>query len=309
MRAPIPLPRPANRAMGDFFGSPKFRDFASNALIDLGYGLTRAPDIGQAFGAATQHMVDQQPARDAYAQSEAEKAERLAQINQTSEYLRNTFPDLAEAVNAGMPLDSAWNEAMKRSQPKGPRDPIKVGAGETLLDPNTMQPLYTGPADQKDQFGYEKDLYSQYTAADPVKQYQGIKAGYEKLQQAAAQGSGPGDMSLIFGFMKMLDPTSTVREGEYASAQNSGGIPAQLQGLYNKAIDGQFLTPAQRDEFLRTAESIYTESVGNLEATNQQFTERAGGYGVDPNRFIVKPEDFKSGKWVQVEPGVRIRKK
>jgi hypothetical protein len=117
MRAPIPLPRPANRAMGDFFGSPKFRDFASNALIDLGYGLTRAPDIGQAFGAATQHMVDQQPARDAYAQSEAEKAERLAQINQTSEYLRNTFPDLAEAVNAGMPMDAAWSEAMKRKQP------------------------------------------------------------------------------------------------------------------------------------------------------------------------------------------------
>lgn len=117
MRAPIPLPRPANRAMGDFFGSPKFRDFASNALIDLGYGLTRAPDIGQAFGAATQHMVDQQPMRDAYAQAEAEKAERLAQINQTSEYLRNTFPDLAEAVNAGMPLDAAWSEAMKRKQP------------------------------------------------------------------------------------------------------------------------------------------------------------------------------------------------
>jgi len=275
----------------------------------LGAGLGSGATFSEGLANAAANGPQGQRVDDAYRVAEEAKAERLAQINQTSEYLRNTFPDLAEAVGAGMPLDAAWNEAMKRSQPKGPRDPIKVGAGETLLDPNTMQPLYTGPADQKDQFGYEKDLYSQYTAADPVKQYQGIKAGYEKLQQAAAQGSGPGDMSLIFGFMKMLDPTSTVREGEYASAQNSGGIPAQLQGLYNKAIDGQFLTPAQRDEFLRTAESIYTESVGNLEATNQQFTERAGGYGVDPNRFIVKPEDFKSGKWVEVEPGVRIRKK
>ena len=264
-----------------------------NLLSQWGAGIGSGTDLGQGFANAAARGPVGQAADDAYAASQKAEAERQEQINTTTQYLQAKFPDLAAAVTAGMPLDSAWNEALKRSTPKGPRDPIKVGAGETLIDPTTMQPVYTGPADQKDQFGYEKDLYSQYTASDPVKAYQGIKGGYEKLQQAAAQGSGPGDMSLIFGFMKMLDPTSTVREGEYASAQNSGGIPAAIQGLYNKAIDGQFLTPTQREEFLRTADSIYQESVGNLEAVNSQFTERANGYNVDPSRFLVTPESFK----------------
>ena len=34
-----------------------------------------------------------------------------------------------------------------------------------------------------------------------------------------------GDMALIFSYMKMLDPNSTVREGEYATAQDAGSIP------------------------------------------------------------------------------------
>jgi hypothetical protein len=55
----------------------------------------------------------------AYRVAEEEKAARAAQINQTAQYLAQTFPDLAEAVNAGMPMDAAWNEAMRRSQPQG----------------------------------------------------------------------------------------------------------------------------------------------------------------------------------------------
>jgi hypothetical protein len=53
----------------------------------------------------------------AYRVAEEEKAARAAQINQTAQYLAQTFPDLAEAVNAGMPMDAAWSEAMKRKQP------------------------------------------------------------------------------------------------------------------------------------------------------------------------------------------------
>jgi hypothetical protein len=272
---------------------------SANAIRGVGVGLASGTDLNTGMANAAQYAAQGAQKDDAFAIQKKDEAERQRQITEAAAlkdkyanfFMEQNRPDIAQGIADGIVEPGA--AYMDFIKPKAPQAPISVSPGETLLDPVTMQPVYSGAPDQKDQFGYEKDLYSQYFASDPVKQYQGIKGGYEKLQQAAAQGSGPGDMSLIFGFMKMLDPTSTVREGEYASAQNSGGIPAQIQGLYNKAIDGQFLTEAQRQEFLRTAEGIYQETVGNLEATNAQFSERAGGYGVDPKRFIVQPESFK----------------
>ena len=40
-----------------------------------------------------------------------------------------------------------------------------------------------------------------------------------------AKVSPASDMSLVFGFMKMLDPTSVVREGEYGDGQECRGYP------------------------------------------------------------------------------------
>lgn len=300
------------------FNVPGLSDFIAprrNALLGFASGLARGPDLSQGLAYGFDGAMQGRQQDDAYATAQKAEAERQRQIDEAAAlkakyaefFQKQGRADIAQGIADGIVEPGA--AYMDFIKPKAAQAPISVSPGETLLDPVTMKPVYTGAPDQKDQFGYEKDLYSQYTSADPVKAYQGIKGGYEKLRQAAAQGSGPGDMSLIFGFMKMLDPTSTVREGEYAAAANSGGVPTYIQGLYNKAIDGQFLTPEQRQEFLATAESIYQETVGNLEATNSQFSERASGYGVDPNRFIVQPEKFAAGKWVEVEPGVKIRKK
>jgi hypothetical protein len=37
--------------------------------------------------------------------------------------------------------------------------------------------------------------------------------------------------------MKMLDPTSVVREGEFATAQNAASIPIKIVNMYNKALE------------------------------------------------------------------------
>jgi hypothetical protein len=63
-------------------------------------------------------------------------------------------------------------------------------------------------------------------------------------------------MSLIFAYMKMLDPGSVVREWEYATAQNAGNVWDKIINLYNKAVTWNKLTQSQRDEFLNTAKSL-----------------------------------------------------
>jgi hypothetical protein len=86
-------------------------------LGSVGAGLGSGTTFQEGLANAAQMGPQGQRVDDAYRVAEAEKAERAKQINQTAQYLAQTFPDLAEAVNAGMPMDAAWNEAMKRSQP------------------------------------------------------------------------------------------------------------------------------------------------------------------------------------------------
>lgn len=79
------------------------------------------------------------------------------------------------------------------------------------------------------------------------------QTGYDKVVAASQSDSPAGDMSLIFGFMKVLDPGSIVKEGEFATVQNSAGIPEQIRGTYNRILRGERLTPEQRQDFTHQA--------------------------------------------------------
>jgi hypothetical protein len=141
-------------------------------------------------------------------------------------------------------------------------------------------------------FNMEQGINQQYTNADPLKSYQLIRNGYEKIRSSGTLKSGAGDVSMIFAYMKMLDPTSVVREGEFATAQNTAGIPQTITNLYNQAISGVRLGDDQRAEFIKAADEIYKSAVGNLEALNEQYATRAAEWDIAPT-FIVKPETYE----------------
>jgi hypothetical protein len=90
------------------------------------------------------------------------------------------------------------------------------------------------------------------------------------------------DMRAIFRFMKMLDPTSVVRESEYANAQNAAGVPDRIRVLFNKAKDGQLLAPNQRKAMLDEARSEAAVAQQYFNTTAKRFHEMAVRAGVDP---------------------------
>jgi hypothetical protein len=260
------------------------------AFAGLGQGNSFSAGLGKAaIGAQRGSMLDDVTRADTKAEQE-----RVAQINQTAAFLRaKGAEDLAAAVEGGMTTGAdAFNQWYQQAN-AGPAAPIKVGAGETLLDPTTYQPVYQGAPDMQDQFGNEKDLYAQYAGSDPVKMYETVKSGYERVRQSAALQTGAGDMGLIYGYMKMLDPGSVVRESEFATAAQAGSYGEQIQGLVSRVINGERLPESVRQEFVQLAEGIYSETAGNLGNINDQFTTRAQNYGVDPTMFIRQPESYK----------------
>ena len=109
-----------------------------------------------------------------------------------------------------------------------------------------------------------------------------ISQAYRKI--VSAPETAAGDMSRIFGYMKILDPGSTVREGEYASAENARGVPSSVLAQYNRVLNGQRLTPQQRNEF--------TQSAGDLvNSQKQQFNEVAKYYSDISAKNRINPEN------------------
>src|SRR5690349_3584831 len=114
-----------------------------------------------------------------------------------------------------------------------------------------------------------------------------VRDAYGRLQASAKRNSAAGDLALIFNYMKMLDPGSTVREGEFATAQNSGGVSDKLRNLYNRAIDGERLQPNQRADFLNTAGSLFNQQKASHGKLRDEYGRIAKRRGFAPEDVLV----------------------
>lgn len=123
------------------------------------------------------------------------------------------------------------------------------------------------------------------------KSYIDSKSAYNRILTSAKDNSAAGDMSLVFAYMKMLDPGSTVREGEFAMAENARGVPETIQNMYNKILKGERLTPEQRKSFMDQAGLIYKRDRASHDQHVKNYQGFAGHFGYDPNGII---QDYTS---------------
>lgn len=103
-----------------------------------------------------------------------------------------------------------------------------------------------------------------------------VQSSYRRVK--AAGPTGAGDIALIYGYMKMLDPGSVVREGEFATAEKTAGIPSAVVNVYNKAVSGKRLTESQRETFKRQAGGLYNAALEG-ESTVRTGIERIAKKG------------------------------
>lgn len=135
-----------------------------------------------------------------------------------------------------------------------------------------------------------------------AKQFEGAQEGFLKVQQAAKTDSAAGDLALIFGYMKTLDPTSTVREGEFATAQNAGGIPDRVVNAYNRAINGERLNPDQRAMFVGAAQDQFAVNRASYDRRVAEYSRLAKSFGIDPAQVITDFSLPDMGRSAQPDP-------
>jgi hypothetical protein len=146
------------------------------------------------------------------------------------------------------------------------------------------------PADKRPEM--ETKLRSEYN--NQTKTYQDVKASYGNI--LASDNNAVGDLSLIFGYMKMLDPGSVVREGEFANAQNATGVPSRITNMYNKILTGERLSKSQREAFKGQAKGLYKNALEGEKTIRTGLDRIAKGYGLNTeNIFYSSTENAPLG--------------
>lgn len=98
---------------------------------------------------------------------------------------------------------------------------------------------------------------------------------YGRVIASASDPSPAGDLALIFNYMKVLDPGSTVREGEFAQVGAAGGLPTQVQRIFNQWKSGEKLTEEQRADVVNRAGKLFQQAADQHRITMKSYEEIA----------------------------------
>jgi hypothetical protein len=115
----------------------------------------------------------------------------------------------------------------------------------------------------------------------------GSRINYEKMIESAKIQAGLGDVALITAFMKMLDPGSTVRESEFATARDTAGLYASLENYLEKVRTGEFLKDPQRKVFTDLAGKYLEAAERDGAKTRQSMEGIVDRLGLNPADVFV----------------------
>lgn len=266
----IPLPK---NPLSDFVAPRR------NALMGLASGLLQGNDIGQGLGMGFERAAEGRRYDDAYAIAEKEKADRQNQINQTVQYLRQqpggaTWADRVEAGVVDSP--TAFNGWLESTKSKGP---IKASAGDVFLDPETMQPMYSVPEQQKPTASMQEYEFAKSQGYQGTfQQYETDmkKAGATNIDLNANQSAAAAYADRMAAANTVLDDPAITKAQTDLGQQAMGGMP--VVGNFLTSKERQMADQAQRDfvNAILRRESGAVISPSEFENASKQYFPQPG---------------------------------
>jgi hypothetical protein len=181
--------------------------------------------------------------------------------------------------------------AVGATAPAGGAAPVAPAAAPTPATAPVAAPAAAGPVPlipgTGKAFAREKDLRATFTTE--MKPFTDLAQAFRKVEAAALNPSAAGDISLVYGYMKILDPGSTVMQGEQATAANAGGVSDRVRAMYNKALTGETLADNVRQDFYAQSRNL----IESQRPLQQDISERYGLIAtqnkLDPNQIVFDP--------------------
>lgn len=147
------------------------------------------------------------------------------------------------------------------------------GTPEYFTAARKMEGLYEGDVPELD----FKDLRSiNNDVTGLTKDTQKITEAASRLAKVSETKSSTDQLAAIFTFMKALDPTSVVREGEQDQARRTGGVTDMFVGYINQIKGQGALPPEVFDEMVRTAQRLGNQAITNTSEQVQGYLKPYG---------------------------------
>jgi hypothetical protein len=165
-----------------------------------------------------------------------------------------------------------------------------------------MEKTWAGSLDKKKNDEVNK-LRTEMHQNQAFTDYNQMQSYFQKIKNASNNetATAASDISLLFAYMKMLDPKSIVRESEFAMAQNMGSLPTKRHARLKDAVSWKKLTDSQRQE-------IYNEAAGLMDWATYLYNNLLDDYSSmisywgDVNRLGKKwayyTDEYKNLYWV-----------
>jgi hypothetical protein len=153
----------------------------------------------------------------------------------------------------------------------------------------------TGGADPAKVFEQEEKLRKEFQARTKV--YGELGTTFSNINASAKAKTGPGDIALITGFMKMLDPGSVVRETEFATARDTAGLYERLLNTSQKLQSGQLFTldSKQRQEYVDLAQQYLKAAQKKADQDRKDLSAVVTNYKLNPDN-VFGPEPVGGGR-------------
>lgn len=141
------------------------------------------------------------------------------------------------------------------------------------------------------QFQRANSLRDEYN--NQTKDYRGIAnivqrslAYANEIATGRAQPNSQSDIGLVYALAKVYDPTSVVREGEFATVARSGGLGPQIQGYVNRIVSDGRLPDAIRNGIVHSLRQTYDSQRTQYEQVRSRYQNLATRSGIDP-MFVI----------------------
>lgn len=173
-------------------------------------------------------------------------------------------------------------------------------AAKGMIEEETNKPKIRAEI-QKETQAYGQKLMGTYVDHPTVKDFNQSQVQLNKLISGLERQTGAGDIAAIFTYMRTLDPSSVVREGEYDKARLAGSkVDRYTIGLYKQVVDGTDLTPKQREDFSRTAFKLFEAQQQSVDSLRNNISNSILPKGINPNDVFIdsdiRPKQIKIGE-------------
>ena len=164
------------------------------------------------------------------------------------------------AIRLGLPTDSSkWTDQQRQLADATIKEEKRLTG--TNLTVNTGQKGFDNTLKLRGDF-----------RSEPVyKGFQEVESAFGQINKGLDAKSPAGDLAAATKFMKLLDPTSVVRESELAMAMQASGALDRLYNLANNIYTGQKLTPTQREDFRTLAKDFYSTSYDQYSTKREEY--------------------------------------